>query len=295
MKEDTGVKIALGTAQFGLDYGISNTSGKVNKSRVIGILDEATKFGIDTLDTAIIYGNSENVLGDIGVENFNIVTKLPPLPKNIFDLDTWVSEGIKSSFNNLNVNKIYGLMLHQSDDLLGNYGPKLYSMLCNLKENGLVSKIGVSIYNPSELDSLEDGGFELDIVQAPFNILDRRLEESGWLRKLKLSGVEIHIRSVFLQGLLLLDKNNRNQYFSKWVNHFIEYDRWIKQTDQTSLSACLNFVNSYSDIDKIVVGVETTAQLKEIVSSINNNYKIPVPDNLKINDATLINPSNWRC
>jgi aryl-alcohol dehydrogenase-like predicted oxidoreductase len=295
MKESANIKIVLGTAQFGLDYGISNTSGKVSKLIALEILDEATKVGIDTLDTAIIYGDSENILGEAGVENFNIVTKLPPLPKNILNLNAWVLESIESSLNKLNVDRIYGLLLHQSGDLLGNYGSKLYSILCNLKKDRLVGKIGVSIYNPSELDSLKDNGFELDIVQAPFNILDRRLETSGWLRKLKLSGVEIHIRSVFLQGLLLLDKNNRNQYFSKWADHFIEYDKWIKQTNQTPLSACLNFVNSYRDIDKMVVGVETAGQLREIVLSIDNNYKIPLPDNLKINDAMLINPSNWRC
>ena len=126
-----------------------------------------------------------------------------------------------------------------------------------------------------------------------FNILDRRLETSGWMRKLKSSGVEVHVRSVFLQGLLLLKSNDRGQYFSRWSNYFKKFDRWVIETEQSPLGACLNFVNSYQEIDKIVVGVETTEQLREIVSSINNNYKISAPGYLEMRDIMLINPSKW--
>lgn len=109
-----------------------------------------------------------------------------------------------------------------------------------------------------------------------------------------MSGVEIHTRSVFLQGLLLLESNKRDQYFSKWKDCFDEFDKWIQKTNQTPLGACLNFVNSYNEIDKIVVGVETMGQLRKIASSIDNSYEVPAPDHLQINDTMLIDPSNWR-
>ncbi len=293
MEKNVGFKLAIGTVQFGLNYGISNTSGKVGELKVDEILNEATKNNIDTLDTAIVYGESEDVLGRIGVNEFKIVTKLPPAPKNVTNVKTWAVTNVNLSLKKLNVKKVYGLILHQSDDFLGEQGFELYDTLCELRESGLVDKIGVSIYSPDELDSLEDSGVEIDIVQAPFNILDRRLETSGWMRKLKSSGVEIHVRSVFLQGLLLLGSNNRSQYFSKWNNYFKKFDRWIVETNQSPLGACLNFVNSFKEIDKIVVGVETVNQLREIISSLDGNYRISVPAYLEIDDTMLINPSNW--
>jgi aryl-alcohol dehydrogenase-like predicted oxidoreductase len=293
-EDKLGNKIALGTAQFGLNYGISNISGKVHESKVLEILNKAKNEQIDTIDTAVLYGDSEAVLGRSGVANFNVVTKLPPIPKQVTNIKTWVIENINSSLNKLNVDKVYGLMLHRSDDFLGEQGFNLYKILCKLREDRIVNKIGVSIYSPDELDSLESSGIKIDIIQAPFNILDRRIETSGWLGKLKTSGVEIHTRSVFLQGLLLLESNKRDQYFSKWKDCFDEFDKWIKKTNQTPLGACLNFVNSFNEIDKIVVGIETIDQLREIASSIDNSHKIPIPDHFQINDSMLIDPSNWK-
>jgi len=292
-EEKLGRKLALGSVQFGLNYGISNISGKVHESKVIEILNKAKKENINTIDTAILYGDSEAVLGRAGVRNFNVITKLPPMPDHLNDIKGWAVKNVSNSINKLNVKKLYGLILHQSDDFIGERGSELSSILCKLKHEGVVNKIGVSIYNPNELDSLENKSLKLDIVQAPFNILDRRLETSGWLTKLKNLDIEIHTRSVFLQGLLLLDSNSRDQYFEKWKNAFDEFENWIKKTNQTPLEACLNFVYSYNEIDKIIVGIDTVVQLEEIVSSINYEYKAPISNHLQINDIMLIEPSNW--
>ena len=235
-----------GSVQFGLNYGISNISGKVHESKVLEILNKAKKENINTIDTAILYGDSEAVLGRAGVRNFNVITKLPPMPDHLIDIKGWAVKNVSNSINKLNVKKLYGLILHQSDDFIGERGSELYSVLCKLKHEGVVNKIGVSIYNPKELDSLENNNLKLDIVQAPFNILDRRLETSGWLTKLKNLDIEIHTRSVFLQGLLLLDSNSRDQYFDKWKNAFDEFENWIKKTNQTPLEACLNFCLLYT-------------------------------------------------
>ena len=162
------------------------------------------------------------------------------------------------------------------------------------KEKGLVDKIGVSIYDPDELNILEDSGIKLDIVQTPFNMLDRRIETSGWLNKLSQNGTEVHSRSVFLQGLLLQDKNHRNPYFSKWRNYFNKLDSWIYDTKQTSLSAALNFSYSYKDINKLLVGVQNKLQLTEIINSISQDYSHSLPEELRIDDPLLINPTNWR-
>ena len=204
------MKLALGTAQFGLDYGVSNASGQVEVSEVKDILREADGHNIDTLDTAMVYGISESVLGRVGVNQFNIVTKLPPIPKDVRNIDLWVNTHINSSLRKMRIERVSGLLLHRSADLFETPKRKLIDSLCKLKDDGVINKIGVSIYNPDELDDIEKHGIKIDIVQAPFNILDRRLESSGWLGKLHLAGIEVHTRSVFLQGLLLQKEKQRN-------------------------------------------------------------------------------------
>ena len=288
------MKLALGTAQFGLDYGLSNTSGQVKIPEVKSILEEAKKYNIDTLDTAIAYGNSESILGEAGVDQFNIVTKLPPIPKDVGNIDLWVSSQVESSLRKMCVSSVSGLLLHRASDLTEDaFRSQLFNSLCKLKDKGIINKIGVSIYNPEELDALEEYGIKIDIVQAPFNILDRRLETTGWLDKLKKEGVELHSRSVFLQGLLLQEKNQRNAYFKKWNAYFNKLDEWIKDTKQTPLSASLNFSHSYKGINKIIVGVQNKAQLTEILTSLSQDSQFSVPSELEIDDLMLINPSNW--
>ena len=287
------MKLALGTAQFGLDYGVSNSFGQVKLLEVKSILEEAKKYNIDTLDTAIAYGNSESILGEIGVDQFNVVTKLPPIPKDTSDIDLWVNNQVKSSLKKMHIDGVSGLLLHKSSDLLEASKMQLFDSLCKLKDDGIVNKIGVSIYNPDELDAIESHGIKIDIIQAPFNILDRRLESSGWLHKLNLAGIEVHTRSVFLQGLLLQKKEQRNPYFNKWNNYFKIFDEWVKDTRQTPLGASLNFSNSYKSINKVIVGVQNKTQLTEILASISQDSQFSVPSELEIDDLMLINPSNW--
>jgi len=287
------MKLALGTAQFGLDYGLSNTSGQVELPEVKSILEEAKKYNIDTLDTAIAYGNSESILGEVGVDKFSIVTKLPPIPKDISDIESWVNNQVKASLKKMNIDSVSGLLLHRSADLFETPKRQLFDSLCKLRDNGTVNKIGISIYNPDELETLEEHGIKIDIIQAPFNILDRRLESSGWLHKLNLAGIEVHTRSVFLQGLLLQKKEQRNPYFNKWNNYFKIFDEWVKDTRQTPLGASLNFSNSYKSINKVIVGVQNKTQLTEILASISQDSQFSVPSELEIDDLMLINPSNW--
>ena len=200
-------RIVIGTAQFGSPYGVANTKlEEVSPTEVSGILKYALSEGINTIDTAINYGDSEAKLGGFGVDDFQIVTKLPAIPNNYSDINSWVEEQLNNSFDRLKVRSIYGVLLHNSQDLLGFKGPELWESLQELKRKKIVKKVGYSIYSPWELDELYEP-FPPDIVQAPYNILDRRLSLSGWLDRLSSNDIEIHIRSVFLQGLLLLNKN----------------------------------------------------------------------------------------
>ena len=221
-------RIALGTVQFGLNYGISNNNGLVNKYQTELILSQAFKSNINTLDTAAVYGESESILGEIGIDNFNVITKLPPLPDNQADIRKWAIDNIYSSMKKLNVSSLYALLLHNSVDILGEKGKILNMVLQEFKHKGSIEKIGASIYETEELDDIENGGIDFDIIQAPFNVFDRRLELSGWLPRLGNSDTEVHIRSVFLQGLLLLSSEARPKYFAKWEGHFKLWDDWLE-------------------------------------------------------------------
>jgi aryl-alcohol dehydrogenase-like predicted oxidoreductase len=208
-------RIVLGTVQFGLPYGIANQNGQVSRSETAAILDHAWSAGLDTLDTAIAYGESEQRLGEINVEKWRVITKLSAIPENCSDVTSWAQKSLLSSLERLRIPKLYGMLLHRSKDLLGPHGDSLYNALLAGKDQGFVEKIGVSIYDPKELDSLPTK-FKFDLVQAPYNIIDRRLALSGWLTKLHQAGTEIHVRSVFLQGLLLMKAEKKPLIFNRW-------------------------------------------------------------------------------
>jgi aryl-alcohol dehydrogenase-like predicted oxidoreductase len=180
-------KLALGTVQFGLAYGVANTSGCLTIQEAARVLQSAKLSGIDTLDTAVAYGRSEETLGELGVDGWKVVTKLPAIPPGSNDVAGWVEAEVRGSLERLRVDRLYGLLLHRPGDLLGADGAAYLSALDALKDSGWVDKVGVSIYAPDELDSL----FALrrfDMVQAPISILDQRMIRSGWTRRLAEEG-----------------------------------------------------------------------------------------------------------
>lgn len=282
------MKLALGTAQFGLPYGIANNAGKVSQSEVAKILTRACESGIDLLDTAITYGDSETSLGLAGVDGFNVVTKLPAdIDSNV---DMWAAKHLKASLNRLGVDAVYGLLLHRSEQLLGPYGQALAKTLLKLKAEGLVSKIGVSIYAPEELEAVMRI-CAIDLVQAPFNLIDQRLMTSGWLPRLHDADIEVHVRSAFLQGLLLMPRHHVPEKFLPWSALFDRWYLWLDDGQSTAVQACLAFVN-HPMIDRVVVGIDSLVQLNEILHAITFSPLVKLPD-LACNDTNLINPSNW--
>ena len=285
------MKIALGTVQFGLDYGIANNQGKVSANIAKNILMHAQLAGIDTLDTASVYGNSEEQLGEIGVKDWRIITKLSNVPNSCDDISLWVREQVFKSIQRLKVKSIAGLLLHDTGQLTGLHGQQIWSALKTLKDEGVIEKIGFSIYHPNELEILWES-YRPDIVQAPYNIFDRRLEQSGWLQIMSDYRVEIHIRSVFLQGLLLMDKDSRPIKFNRWSYSFGLLEKWIKENNTTALQACLSLPLNDDRINRIVIGVDNTQQLKSILVESDINAPVP-PLSLCLDDVDLINPSHW--
>ncbi len=284
-------RLALGTVQFGLPYGISNQVGQVSRAEAKAMLQLAKVNGINTLDTAIAYGDSETCLGEVGTQGFKVVTKLPAVPDSCTDVNAWVAQQVNESLLRLDLTEIHGLLLHRSDQLLGLNGAMLYQALKALKDNGQVQKIGISIYTPTELDALIPR-YRFDLVQAPFNLVDQRLCRTGWMRRLKDEDVEIHTRSAFLQGLLLMSQADMPDKFSPWSGLWHTWNQWMLEKEVSAVQASLAFPLKYPEIDRVVVGADNLSQLAQIVSAANISLQADLPE-IHCDDENLINPANW--
>lgn len=284
-------RLTLGTAQFGLSYGIANRTGQVTRPEAKKMLQLAVANGIDMLDTAIAYGESETCLGEVGIQGFKLVTKLPAVPDDCADVSGWVEEQVAASLSRLGVSAVYGLLLHRPQQLLESDGEAIYQVLQELKKRGQVKKVGISIYSPSELEALIPQ-YRFDLVQAPFNLVDRRLHTSGWLQRLKDDGVEIHTRSVFLQGLLLLSQDSIPKKFSPWVDLWSKWHHWLAHHNVSAVQACLAFPLSFPEIDRVVVGADSVSQLEQVITAATGVAPVDLPD-LHCDAENLINSARW--
>lgn len=292
MNEHPATKLCLGTAQFGLDYGITNRLGKTTETEVSRIIDLAKSMGISFVDTAMSYGNSEAALGQTGVKDLCVVTKLGSPPNGVKRINDWVTDQVHSSLKRLNVNSLHGLLLHRSIDAIGDHGVELFAALRYLQDEGVIKKIGVSIYDPSELDTIF-GYVPLELVQAPLNLVDRRIETSGWIDRLAAAGCEIHVRSVFLQGLLLAERQTIPRNFERWS---AMWDRWTHELALRNVSAataCLAYPLSLEKVDKVLVGVNTHKQLQMIIAALTAKLDCGDWSFMTCLDESLINPTRW--
>lgn len=284
-------KLILGTAQFGQNYGITNATGKVPKAEIKSIFRNARSNQIHTLDTASSYGDSEPLLGNIGVSDFDVITKLPSLGSGTYDCYEVYKKSIESSLKDLKMSHIDTVLLHRPEELMSSYGDAIFDALCKLRDRGLFDRIGISIYSPELLDDIYPKYF-FDVIQAPLNVFDRRIISSGWLSRLSEMGVSVIARSVFLQGILLSKVNDLPSYFSQWHPHFNQWIEFYQESGLSALEASLQFILQVPEIDKIIVGVESEHQLNEIVKATNNPVIIQSND-LETSDLGLISPVHW--
>jgi aryl-alcohol dehydrogenase-like predicted oxidoreductase len=285
-------RLALGSAQFGMRYGVANRVGQVQLSEVRRIVDRARAAGMDTLDTAAAYGASESLLGSVGVADWIMVTKLPAVPPGCQDVAGWMRSAAEGSLGRLRVGRLGGLLLHEPMQLLGANGAAIYAALERLRAAGLTQRIGISVYAPEELEALTTR-FEFDIVQAPLNILDRRLAARGWLERLHAAGVEVHVRSLFLQGLLLMPAGERPAEFSRWQPLWDVWHGWLAASGLTAVQACVGFAASQPHVARAVVGVDSLRQLEEILAA-PSRERFELPAELTSEEPDLLDPSRWR-
>jgi aryl-alcohol dehydrogenase-like predicted oxidoreductase len=284
-------KIALGTAQFGLPYGINNQNGALENEEIKKIFELAHQNGVQLLDTAPVYGDAEEKIAKFSEDRFKIITKLPARAAGVAYSSDWLTETIDASMTRLKTTRLEGILLHKPADLLQKDGDSFFADLQKLKQEGRIGKIGISIYTPSELDTLFQT-YHFDIVQAPFNILDRRMIDSGWLKRLAGEGTEVHVRSVFLQGLLLIPSADRPLKFARWASLWEKYDTWLAENGLTPLEACIRYALSFPEINNVIVGIDSLDHLRKILKAADGAYPV-IPADLATNDTDLLNPLSW--
>lgn len=284
----TEIKIALGTVQFGINYGISNTNGVPSDDALKAILSVAEEAGINQLDTALAYGNAEERLGLFADNRFQIITKFPAVPSQ-----EELENTLQQSLTRLKTNSVYGYLAHNADILIEN--PSLWETLKQAKKEGEIKKIGFSLYHPEQLEKLLTLNIVPDLVQLPYSILDRKFESK--LAELKQLGTEIHVRSVFLQGLYFMNPNQLPEKLKPLTAALTELHAVCAENHVAVGDVALNYVIANPNIDKIVMGVETAAQLKQNIQMVSNwkanSDLFSKIEAIEINDKSLLNPVNW--
>lgn len=284
------MKLALGTVQFGSNYGITNTVGQVSIDEVEKILTYAQDVEINCLDTAIAYGHSEAVLGQFNLSNFRVISKIPELGSEAPNIK--ISHLLEQSLERLKLPKLFGLLLHAEEDLKREHADFIFEQLIDLKKQGLVDKVGVSFYTT---DVAEDIilKYPLDLIQIPASQLDNRFVASGILTLAHQKKIEVHARSLFLQGLLVTDSEKRPSVFSSHPD-LLNFDRIAKKNNLSQLELALSYLHQHIEINKGVIGCLSLEQLSETVMHYHNTRSFIVDSNhLSSGDHYLINPCLW--
>ena len=257
-------KLCIGTVKFGLNYGAINNQ-KIRINEIKRIFNYLNNTNINFLDTASSYGTSEKTIGKIKSRKFNIISKI-----YIKNIDSNIEKYLKKSFQNLKTKKIYGILIHNSEILLKKESYKIYEQLCILKKKKLVNKIGISVYDTEVLKKIIKK-FKFDIVQFQANVFDRSFLKNQKLKYYKSLGMELHVRSIFLQGVLLSNKipkkiRDNGKILKKYYNY-------LKKNNLNPLDFCLNFILQFKEIDKIIVGIDNLNNLKQIIKFKKINKK----------------------
>lgn len=273
-------KLVLGTVQFGLQYGV-NSAGRPSEDAVKSILTEASKGGITTLDTSSAYGNSEEILGECTTseENFKIVSKYPMGATSVFEM-------FNCSLKRLQVDNLYGYLLHHFEVYKNN--PKVWDEFIALKRLGKVQKIGFSLYAPEELQFILDNKSPFDLIQVPFNILDKKF--LPYMKQLHETGVEIHVRSTFLQGLFFKDRNALPEKLQPMKKYLLQLDEFSKKSGLSISEIALNYNLQNPYIDGVLIGVDNVEQLKMNLSSVKD---MPIDIEIEVKEQEFLNPVNW--
>ena len=278
------MRLILGSAQFGFKYGLKKT--KINKKEFQKIYKILKHDSLTYFDTAINYGSSQKRIGSLNIKK-KVITKIKIPIKKPKNLKKWYYQILFRTIKELKVKKLYGLLFHDTSDIFKN--KELLNIISESKNKKLVSKIGISVYDKFEIEKVLRI-WKPDIIQIPLNVFDQRFLNNNFRKKLNQLKIQIHVRSCFLNGLLLEKHLKKGKIISK--NKFKEFVSWCKLKDINQLTACIHFVKKIKYVHALIVGFNTSKQLEEILSSFKKK-NILVPNHFDINEQKIIDPRKW--
>jgi aryl-alcohol dehydrogenase-like predicted oxidoreductase len=291
----------LGTVQFGLEYGINNKSGKPSRDEVFAMLDYAIDQGIEYIDTAAAYGNAEELLGEYFSSrkvpaDLKVISKLMPniIADDCRDAELLVINEIKKSLQRLHLNRLEGYLLHTPANF---YNPSVMRGLKHAKDLGLIKNLGVSIYETQHALDVVNSGL-VDYIQVPYNIFDQRLEKTDFYSRAQGNGVMVFGRAPFLQGLLFMQPNEVPDNLARARNYLQEFEQIINKYELQRIEASLLFSAQNQGIDRVVLGVDNMAQLKEDIAVIANDCadescREELKQHFSCMEKEIIFPSLW--
>ena len=289
-------KVGIGTAHWGENYGKFKKSESITNQEAINILNYAFNNHINLIDTASSYLNAEKKIGDLKeAKNFQIITKIKPLNKkiNIKDQIDEIILNFKNSLANLNRKSIKGILVHNSEDLIHDDGEYLWEELNKLKEKKIIEKIGVSVYDLKNSDKIIKK-YKIDIIQIPINVFDQRFLNSGMIEDLNKKDIEIHARSIFLQGILGIDpytSNNLPQELNILLKNFVEY---LKPFNLSAIEGAIIFTFNLKQLSKFIIGFNKVDEIKFIKNTVQNKLLKNLDfSSFKITNKNLIDPRFW--
>jgi aryl-alcohol dehydrogenase-like predicted oxidoreductase len=289
-------RLGLGTVQFGSEYGVSNRDGRPGEREVAAVLTRAAEVGVGYIDTAPAYGDAEALVGRHlpRGHGLRIVTKTPAIADATIEArhGRLVRDSLAASLDRLRVDKVHGLLVHHADDLAKPGWQHIVNALSEAQTRGWVGCIGASVYNPDQL-ALVESRLTPQLIQLPFNVLDRRPIASGVLSHLKAAGVEIHARSVFLQGLLLMKPSELPDFFLPVRDDIAALHRCWAKEGRSAIAGCLCFVLQQPEIDAVIVGVNHCKEFNEIVDVASQSGSIGDRDLMPVVDPVYLDPSRW--
>jgi aryl-alcohol dehydrogenase-like predicted oxidoreductase len=293
-------KLILGTANFGLDYGIANKR-MLSEAEAFAILEKAVEVGVSGVDTARGYGDAEMLLGRFFKAHGKVLDVVTKLPDSEYRSDGDVKSQIDASLERLGIERIDTLLLH-SFNTFERHGDVLLPVLERYAAEGLIRRYGLSVYHPHEIgtaiEKAREAGFRIGAAQLPLNLFDRRFLKDGYLEALRSAGITLYGRSIFLQGLFFVDGATLSGYL-KQAAPKIESLKSLARTHDISIEGLALLFAASSGVEYVVLGVDSAAQLEQNAALTINNANDPFStiknelDGLEVADEDIILPYRW--
>jgi aryl-alcohol dehydrogenase-like predicted oxidoreductase len=289
--------LGLGTAQLGLPYGVSNRGGQPSEAEAAAIVRCALGAGVGTIDTAPAYGEAEALLGRLlpAGAGVRVVTKTPPFAGAELTAAACdeARRSAERSLERLRRDSLDGLLVHHGSELSLPGGERLARCLTELRDAGIAKRVGVSVYTVEELDAAR-GLMPLDLVQLPLNALDQRFLRGGALDDLRAAGVEVHARSAFLQGLLLMGPGELPAHLAAAAGPLRRYHEARRRAGLTPIEAALGLVRSLPGVDVALVGANSVPELEECLAALRGpaGPGVDYPP-LGVDDPLIVDPRRW--